>query len=292
MNNMLDWGDYRVVLLIAEAGSLSKAAKVSGSSHPTLFRKINAIEEKLGVRLFERFQTGYQPTAAGEEVVTVARQMEELAHDAERRVAGRDLRPSGIVRIATTDSLLSGLLGPLINSFRPIEPDIILEVVTANEMSDLSYREADIAIRPASPSDENLFGRVIGKINQGIYAAKSLGIQEQDLQNGTALPWIGPSRTMAYPAFHSWMKTRGYEASCSCRVNTVLGMYAVAQAGVGIALLPTYLVATGSNLEQIGPLVDEMRADLWLLTHPDLRQTARVRAVLDFFANCDLHLND
>ncbi|MBX5177265.1 LysR family transcriptional regulator [Rhizobium lentis] len=118
MNNWLNWDEYRIALLVAEAGSLSKAAQQAGLSHPTLFRRINTLEEKLSVRLFERFRTGYEPTPAGEEVLAVARQIAELTNEAERRIAGRDLRASGLVRVATTDSLLFGLLAPDLARFR------------------------------------------------------------------------------------------------------------------------------------------------------------------------------
>jgi len=290
MNNTLDWNDYRVVLQIAEAGSLSKAAKMAGSSHPTLFRKINAVEEKLGVRLFERFQTGYQPTATGEEVIAAARQIADLTTETERRVAGRDLRPSGMVRVATTDTLLFGLLAPLIEQFRQVEPDITLEVIAANEISDLSYREADIAIRPATAPDQHLVGRRLGVIRQAIYAPQGMHKKGVDSQKLETLPWIGPSRSMPYPELHSWMKESGYEQACICRMNTVLGMYSAVQSGVGVAVLPTYLAGGDQKLTRISEIIDPVSVDLWLLTHPDLRHTARVRAVLDFFANSDFQL--
>jgi len=290
MNNILDWNDYRVVLLIAEAGSLSKAAKMAGSSHPTLFRKINAVEKKLGVRLFDRFQTGYQPTATGEEVIAVARQIADLTTDTERRVAGRDLRPSGTVRIATTDTLLFGLVAPLIEPFRQVEPDITLEIIAANEISDLSYREADIAIRPAAAPDQHLVGRKLGVIHQAIYASQGLVQKGLDPKNLKILPWVGPSRGMPYPELHSWMKDNRYNDACVCRMNTVLGMYSAVQSGVGVAVLPMYLAEAEPALMRIGEPIGPVSVDLWLLTHPDLRHTARVRAVLDYIAKSDFHL--
>lgn len=292
MNNPLDWNDYRIALQIAEAGSLSKAAKMAGSSHPTMFRKINAVEEKLGVRLFERYRSGYQPTAAGEEVIAVARQIADLTTQTERRVAGRDLRPSGTVRVATTDTLLIGLLAPVIAEFRQIEPEIMLEVIVSNEISDLSHREADIAIRPTSAPEQHLVGRKLGVIRQAIYAPRHLCKTPSTQPEPATCPWVGPSQTMPYPELHAWMTKNGYNERCVCRTNTLLGMLAAVRSGVGIAVLPTYLAETDPDLTQLGAPIDEACVDLWLLTHHDLRRTARVRAVIDHFASSKLLLSN
>lgn len=197
MNSKLDWNDYQTVLLIAEAGTLSGAAQRSGTSHPTMFRRINAVEQKLGVRLFERFRTGYRLTSAGEEVAATAREIEELTNATERRVAGRDLRPSGIVHLATTDSLLWGLLAPEIAHLRHVEPDIVLDVTVSNEISDLSFREADIAIRPASAPEEHLIGRRLGRVRQAVYTARSLASARTTTITGRAFP--GSGRTPPCP---------------------------------------------------------------------------------------------
>lgn len=285
MNNRLDWNDYQTVLRIAEAGSLSGAAHRSGSSHPTMFRRINAVEEKLGVRLFERFRTGYRLTAAGEEVAATAREIEELTNETERRVGGRDLRPSGVVRLATTDTLLNGLLAAELVLLRQAEPEIVLEVSVSNEISDLSFREADIAIRPAAAPPEHLIGRRLGRIRQAVYALQDWDAGEADGQDWSALPWIGPSASTPYPQLHAWMRDTGYDRSCVSRVNSVLGMHAAVRSGVGVAVLPCYLAEPDPALRRLGGPIEDLAVDLWLLTHPDLRQTARVRAVLDYFGS-------
>lgn len=283
MNKKLDWNDYQTVLLIAEAGTLSGAAQRSGTSHPTMFRRINAVEQKLGVRLFERFRTGYRLTSAGEEVAATAREIEELTNATERRVAGRDLRPSGIVHLATTDSLFWGLLAPEIARLRHVEPEIVLDVTVSNEISDLSFREADIAIRPASAPEEHLVGRRLGRIRQAVYAARSLGLSEDDHNNWAGLPWIGPSASMSYPQLHAWMHASGVQDGCVAKSDSVLSMLAAVRAGIGVAILPCYLADPDPDLRRLGPEIEDLGVDLWMLTHPDLRHTARVRAVLDFF---------
>lgn len=285
MNSKLDWSDYQTVLRVAEAGSLSGAAHRVGASHPTMFRRINAVEEKLGVRLFERFRTGYRLTAAGEEVVATAREMEELTNETERRVSGRDLKPSGVVRVATTDTLLCGLLAPEVARFRLAEPGITLEFVISNEISDLAFREADIAIRPATAPEEHLVGRRLGRIEQAAYALRALDLGRDDRPEWATLPWIGPSPSMTYPQLHAWLRDVGCERACVCTMNSVLSMHAAVLAGIGVAVLPCYLAESDGELQRLGPAIEELAVDLWLLTHPDLRHTARVRAVLEYFGS-------
>lgn len=285
MNERLDWNDYEIVLRIAEAGSLSGAAHRMGLSHPTVFRKINRVEEKLGVRLFDRFRTGYRLSTAGEEVAAAAREIEERINETERRVAGRDLRPSGTVRLATTDSLLVGLLAPEIASLRELEPEIMLDLAVSNRISDLSAREADIAIRPASTPDEHLVGRRLGRIEQAVYACCSFDRSKIEGKPWASLPWIGPSRSMAYGQLHAWMRDNGCDDACVCRMDSVLGMRAAVRNGIGLTVLPCYLAETDGDLQRIGGAIEPLTVDLWLLTHPDLRHTARVRAVLDYFGS-------
>lgn len=290
MNNKLDWNDYEIVLKVADAGSLSKAARLTGLSHPTVFRRLNAVEEKLGVRLFERFRTGYQPTAACEELVVTARQIAELTINTERRLAGQDLRPSGVVRVATTDTLLHGLLAHEVLRFRKVEPEITLDFSVSNEIKDLSLREADIAIRPASSPKEHLVGKKLGTIRQAVFAHRSLGLENTSLTQFRDISWIGPSPLMPYSQLHAWMQEKDYDEECNCRFDSVLAMFTAVKTGLGVAVLPCYLADSEPGLVQLGETIDDVAVDLWLLTHADLRRTARVRAALDHFGTLGAQL--
>lgn len=283
MNSKLAWNDYEIILKVADAGSLSKAARLAGTSHPTIFRKLNAVEEKLGVRLFERFRTGYQPTAACEELLKTARQIAELTITTERRLSGQDLRLSGTVRVATTDSLLYGLLAPEVTRFQKQEPGIMLDISVSNEVTNLARREADIAIRPASSPNDHLFGKKLGNIRQAVYAHYSLGLENAPQPQLETLPWIGPGSLMPYSQLHAWMRKKGYEEKCVCRFDSVLAMFAGVKSGLGVAVLPCYLADTEPELVRLADTIDDVCIDLWLLTHPDLRHTVRVRAALDHF---------
>lgn len=280
----LPWDDLRTVLAIAEAGSLSGAARTLSVSHATAFRRLGAIEARLGVRLFERGRGGYTPTPAGEDVAEAGRRIESEVAGVARRIAGRDLLPSGTLRVTTTDTLLDGLLSPIFAAFCRSYPQINLEVAVSNTLFSLSKREADVAVRPTSSPPENLVGRRVGRIQQAVYGASNESADtpsEPDLNN---CDWIGPDERMAYLQLESWMQSQGYDDRCRYRVDTLNGMRAAVRDGLGVAVLPLYLGDADEHLTRLSPPVEELTVDLWLLTHADLRNVARIRAFMDSVA--------
>ena len=280
----LHWDDLRVVQAIAEAGTLSGAGRRLGASHATVFRRLNAIERRLGVALFERARTGYAATAAGEDLAATAARVAAEVHGAERRVAGRDLRLSGSIRVTTTDTLLMGLLSPIFADFQRAHPEIVLEVAVSNQLFNLSQRDADVAVRPSSSPPEHLMGRRVGSIAQAIYARAD---NDSDA-------WVGPDRHLDYAALDAWMVNNGANERCRYRVDTMFGMLAAARDGLGRAVLPCYLADAEPALTRLGEPIPELATDLWLLTHPDLRRVARIRAFMAFVAEavhrCEMRL--
>ncbi|WGF87432.1 LysR family transcriptional regulator [Marinivivus vitaminiproducens] len=275
---VLLWDDLRVILAVARSRSLSGAGRRLGVSHATVFRRLAAIETRLGVRLFDRAPNGYAPTVAGEDLALTAERVETLTLDAQGRIVGHDLRPSGTVRVTTTQSLLVGLMTPVFASFASAHPDITLEVVVSNEVFDLARREADVAIRLQTSPLESLVGRRLGTVAQAIYGA-----------DPSALPaeahWIGGDERMNYRALEDWMTSHGHDERCRYRVDTVLGMLEAARCGIGLAVLPCYLADGDPRLCRIGARLPELAVDVWMLTHPHLRRTARIRAFVDHVAS-------
>ena len=285
MNNRLNWDDLRLVLAINGAGTLSGAGRALGVSHATVFRRLGEIEDRMGVKLFERSRRGYATTLAGEEIAATARRIESEVLDVERRVAGRDLRPSGTVRVTTTDTLLLGLLSPIFTEFCGVYADIDLEVVVSNALFSLSRREADVAIRPSSVLPEALSGRKIGIIAQAVYGNRDQVARMTDISDLRSAAWVGPDETMAYRPLERWMRERGVACAIRYRVNTVLGMVAAVRDGAGLAALPCYLAEGDEHLVRLGEPLPDLSTDIWLLTHPDLRHTVRIREFMDFVAD-------
>ena len=160
----IDWSDLRFFLAVAEQGSLGGAARALGVNHTTVLRRISAIEQRLGLRLFDLLPSGYAMTAGGEILLSAAKQVEDTISSLERALAGQDLRLVGSLRVTTTDTLAASLMMPIISAFRTAHPGIDLELAISNAMFSLSKRDADVAVRPATHPPENLVGRRIGAV--------------------------------------------------------------------------------------------------------------------------------
>ena len=281
MNEQIRWDDLSVVLAVSDTGSLSGAGRRLRLSHATVFRRLKAMEQRLGVVLFERTRGGYAPTSAGADLAEVARRMQADIQAAERRVIGRDLALSGTLRITTTDTLLEGLLTPVLASFRADHPDIHLEVTLSNEVFNLSERDADVAIRPTDSPPDHLVGRRIGRIEQAVYGHRDY---DQGQPDQDAL-WIGPDRHLGYRALDRWFARQGLDRQCRFRTDSMLAMKTAAVGGLGLSVLPCYLADACPSLTRRGPVIDELATDLWILTHPDLRRVARVRTFMRHVAD-------
>ncbi len=284
MNSIGKWDDLRIVLAIAETGSLSGAGRSLGLSHATVFRRLRDIEERLGAKLFDRVREGYAPTLAGEDITRSAQRIAAEVMGSERRIAGQDLRPAGTVRVTTTDSLLFGPISPVLAGFRAAYPEIALEVAMSNQIFNLSKREADVAIRPSAAPPESLTGRKLARIDQAIYGRRDLVTENGATLDIRSTDWVGPDEGMAYRPLERWMEANDLNARCRTRVDSVLGMFVAAQNGCGLAVLPCYLGDREQSLRRVGQALPDLATDLWLLTHPDLRRVARIRLLLDFTA--------
>jgi DNA-binding transcriptional LysR family regulator len=278
----MDWDDLRFVLAVGRERTLSAAARSLGVNHTTVFRRIGQIETGLGVRLFERHRDGYTPTAAGEEAVALGERLEGQIDGLERQLCGRDTRPSGLLRVTTTDTLLMGALGAPLAAFCRDHPAIALEVTAANPLASLSKRDADVAIRPAAAPPETLVGRRLCAIASAVYGATAYLEAAPATDDLGAHRWIAPDDSLAHLAGARWLRTTLPAVRPALRVNSLLAMAAAARAGVGLAALPCFLGDSAPELKRIGPPLDALASELWLLTHRDLRHVARVRAFMDF----------
>ncbi len=277
------WEDLALLRALGETGTLGGAARRLGVDHSTAFRRLGSLEARLGVRLFERARSGYAPTAAGETALAAAAGLLDGLADLERRLLGEDLRPSGLVRLTTTDTL-ADLLAPLLADFRSAYPAIQLELAIANVFFTLARRDADIALRPALEAPEALVGRRVAGIATALYAARDyLAVRSADLPPA-GHDWIGPDDSLDHLGSARWMRRAVPAERVVLRASSLLALRAAARAGLGVAPLPCYLADGDPVLVRLGDPVPEMASALWLLTHPDLRRTARVRALLDFLA--------
>jgi DNA-binding transcriptional LysR family regulator len=283
----LAWDDFRLVKAIADTKGLAGAAERLGVNHSTMFRRLGQIEEALGgVALFERHRTGYALTTVGEEMVALAERMDEDVVAFVRRLAGRELSPAGELRVTTSDMLLIHLLTPLFARFHGRCPDVRLDVVLGNQALNLSKRDADVAIRATDSPPETLVGRRVARIAWALYGravdfphagAVDLGSLEQRV-------WVSLGDDLATLNVMRFVREHVPPERIVYKVNTVLGLAEAVEAGVGVGHLPCFVADVRPSLVRLAPPEPRFAADLWLLTHPDLRHSARVRVFLDFLA--------
>ena len=281
MSAPLSWDEFRLVKAIADARSLVGAAETLGLNHSTIFRRLGAVEDALGARLFERSRSGYQPTAAGEEMVALATGISDSVVEFERRVAGRDVKPSGELRITTVDSMAVHLLPPVFARFRQLNPGVHLDVILAAQQLNLSRRDADVAIRATNEPPETLVGRRIGPIRWAVYASTKI-VQEFGSKLMEEAPWVGFGDSLGSPSGRRWTERNIGQRRQVWRVNSVLSMAESIAVGAGAGVLPCFIGNKCSDLTRIGEPILELDIDLWILTHPDLRHSARVRAFTDY----------
>lgn len=273
--------DLRVVLAVARGGSLAAAARLLGVNHSTAFRRLAAAERNLGQRFFDRRPEGYLPTEAGAAAIATAERVEAELQDLERRLVGRDSRPQGSVRLTAPDDIAEHLLmGPLAR-FAAAYPDIAVELVLQNRLFDLTRREADAAVRPTRAPPETLVGRRVAAIATAVYIARDR-VANPDSVAPTALPWIAWEAGGGPAAHARWLRETVPEGHIVFRSNSMLNLLAAARHGLGAALLPCFLGDATPQLARLGAPIEALASGLWLLTHADLRHSARVRALLDF----------
>ena len=281
MHSSFDWDDLRVFLAVAREGSLSGAARALSVNHSTVFRRLNGLEGRLDVRLFERLSGGYVLTPAGDALSQSADRVEAEILAAERALRGRDLRLRGGLRVTMPDTISRLLLPVLIAPFERRYPEIELELVISDTFLNLSKRDADVAIRPSSTPPDTLIGRRVSAIATAIYGARTYLKTAPPIDDLDAHAWIAPDDSLAELPSARWLRARLKQAQLVFRTNTLMGMLAAARAGLGLAALPCFLGDAAEELQRVLPPQGELVTELWLLVHRDLRHVARVRAFLD-----------
>ncbi|MBI2746193.1 MAG: LysR family transcriptional regulator [Burkholderiales bacterium] len=278
MHNATDLNDLRTVAAVHQTGSLSGAARALGVNHATVFRRVIQLEKELGVRLFERSSGRYVATPAGEELAAAGAAMLAVAEQSLLKVAGRDLRPSGVVRITSTDSVAKALLNPIVALCRQRYPQITLQIVIDNVMLDLAKRDADIAVRPSLRPPEHLLGKRIAPLAFAVY-----GSQHYLAANtGKALEaheWIALGEAQERHATVQWLQKIKPLDEVGCRIDGFAGMAQACADGLGLAMLPCFLGDSTARLRRMQAPEPTLASELWLLTHPDLRHTARIQSI-------------
>ncbi|MGH8672405.1 MAG: LysR family transcriptional regulator [Burkholderiales bacterium] len=284
---MFNWDDLQFFIQVARTGSLSGAARALKVNHSTVYRRILDLERQLQARLFDRLQDGYSLTATGEKLLMAAGQVEEGVQAIERQVIGQDVRLSGAIRATTTDDLAIGFLQPLLLEFYKQYPGIQVELMVDNQLTNLSKREADIAIRPSADVPDTLVGRRLPGIAFAVYGAKKyLKLHRQPIAMATLdkHQWVAGDDSLAHLQASRWLREHVPNDNIVFRSNTLLAQFAAVKTGLGLGVLPCFLAIPDPDLARLLEVDEKVASEFWLLTHADLRYTARVRAFMEFMA--------
>ena len=281
----MDWDYLRYIRALAIGGTLAKAGELLGVHQTTVLRRLDQMEESLGVQFFERSRDGLQLTPVGE---TAFREADRLAiemENLERKLVGQDSAPVGKVRLAAEDAMMSALLSPILAELVREFPDIELETLTDNDVANLSHREADLTLRPENKPQATLEGERIASIESAVYGSARYCRRHRDMDvenRPEGCLWIIPDETFSHLATGRWYRKQLKNVTSFIRCNSLQSMHALAKAGAGLAVLPCYLGESTRELRRLSDPLEGESVDLWLHVNQDTQQMARVRIVMEY----------
>ena len=283
----MNWDDTRIFLAIHRERSLRGAARMVGLDQATVGRRLAALERALGATLFLRTSNGYALTSVGEIALRAAEKMEQSANDLVRQTQGVDERLAGDVRVTTTDTIGLDFVMSAICSLHQEHPNVRVLLDTSTQVQNLAKREADIAVRTIRPENPDLLARKLAAWPMGLYASADYLDRHGEPVAGTAfeghdivcyLPYLLARRplTLAGEPIHGGRIVSG--------LNSSLTLRAAVREGLGLGELPVP-IAERDGLVRIWPDRTGAAAyEVWMVTHKDLRHTARVAAMIDHIA--------
>ncbi len=280
---MENWDEIRTAYQVARLGTVSGAAEVLGVHHATVIRHIDALERRLGAKLFQRHARGYTATEAGRDLLSVAQATEEQFSQLASRIKGQGETVSGEL-VVTSISGVAQLLTPVLASFQAAHPGLVVRFLTDMRLFRLDYGEAHVAIRAGSlPEEPDNVVQPLLQIRTGLYAAKSY-VNAHGLPSGpqdfdTHL-FVGADSDLARAPFHRWLRQTVSEDRITYRATESASLEAAVISGAGIGFMSAYVAADREDMIEVMPPQPEWDSPLWIVTHVDLHRTLKVQSFL------------
>lgn len=277
------WDEVRTAYQVARLGTVSGAAEVLGVHHATVIRHIDALERKLGEKLFQRHPRGYTATEAGRDLLAVAQVTEERFAQLVNRIRGMGESVSGEL-VITTVTGLAEVLTPALTSFQSAHPDVTVRFLSGTRLFRLDFGEAHVAIRAGSPSAEpDNVVQPLTQLSYGLYASTAYAEQhglpetEEELERHRFASSDDPNFRAPY---HRWLRDRVGPEAMTYRSTESDALLQALRSGAGLCFLPSYQAAQYDDLIEVLPPRPEWEAPLWLVTHVDLHRTLKVQSFL------------
>ncbi|MEL6665753.1 MAG: LysR family transcriptional regulator [Pseudomonadota bacterium] len=282
-----DWNQVRAFLATAEEGSLSAAARALGQTQPTLSRQVAALEEELGVTLFERAGRAMALTSAGADLLDHVRVMADAANRISLSASGQSQTIAGKVVITATGNVATRQLPPILKKIHAVAPELEIDILPSNEVQDLTRREADISIRHARPEQPDLIAKLLMETKAHLYASREylekIG-PVTELKTLEQATFIGLDRTD-----EMIMAMKEYDLNLTrsqFQFNSPSGhvLYELVRQGLGVSILTRDIETYSPNIEPILPEQFFIPVPVWLVTHRELHTSKRIRVVYDILA--------
>jgi DNA-binding transcriptional LysR family regulator len=275
----MEWSDLRIFLAIAREGTLGAAARKLTQTQPTMGRRLRALEDALGHKLFQRTKEGFVLTDEGTTLLGHAERMEVEALAIERQLAGQTQQLEGVLRITSSDWFGAQVLTPVLAEFSAQHPQVTIELLTDARFLSLSRREADLAFRIRRFDEPDVVSRKLLHMNYGAYLRR--GLEHPGVGDGMGSALLTLDSAFAGTPDDSWLQTILPNARRVFRSNSRDVQAKMCALGMGIAVLPIPLGDAISGIERIDLGAEPPGRDTWIGYHRDLRRLARLRALVD-----------
>ncbi len=282
-----DWNQVRAFLATAQEGSLSGAARVLHSTQPTVGRQVTALEISLGVALFERVGRGLVLTPSGAAVLEEVRAMGEAAARVSLVAAGRTVDVAGTVSVSVSDVFAAFVMPDILIAFSARVPEIAIDLVVTNTLSDLMRREADIAIRHIRPEEPDLIARHLKAGRAALWAAPEFLRRHgrpETVADLAGLPFVGMSDPATMVGYLTQWGLPVTEADIRVHSDNMVAAWEMVRAGLGIGVMSDEIALRTGGAERVLPDFTPMDVDIWLTCHRELKTSRRIRVVFDFLA--------